>query len=152
MISLTKNMRNFELYMLTKTSYMSCMIKELITNEQKQRLSVSLYCNATIVQQRILGVLNTTPTTQAHHDANGKLETSLTKSVDQKCIKRYMGHNPKEIMKKITPVQMTKQRNHHSLVDHENLAHLLPSIKLMIIARKDSHIQYNHTTKRVSQI
>jgi len=50
MISLTKNMRNFELYMLTKTSYMSCMIKELITNEQKQRLSVSLYCNATIVQ------------------------------------------------------------------------------------------------------
>ena len=62
-----------------------------------------------------------------------------------------MGHSPKEIMKKITPAQMAKQRNHHSLVDHENLAHLLPSIKLMIIARKNSHIQYNHATKRISQ-
>jgi len=60
-----------------------------------------------------------------------------------------MGHNPKENMKK-TPAQMAKQRNHHSLVDHENLAHLLSSIKLMIIPRKNSHIQYNHTTKRVS--
>jgi len=60
-----------------------------------------------------------------------------------------MGHSPKEIMKKITPAQMAKQRNHHSLVDHENLAHLLPSIKLMIIARKNSHIQYNHATKRI---
>ena len=46
---------------------------------------------------------------------------------------------------------MAKQRNRHSLVDHENFAHLLPSIKLMIIARKNNHIQYNHTTKRVSQ-
>ena len=62
-----------------------------------------------------------------------------------------MGHNPKEIMKKINPVRMAKQRNHHFLVDHEKLAYLLPSIKLMIIARKNSHIQYNHTTNRVSQ-
>ena len=64
-----------------------------------------------------------------------------------------MGHSPKEIMKK-TPAQMAKQRNHHSLVDHENFAHLLPllpTIKLMIIARKNNHIQYNHTAKRVSQ-
>jgi len=61
-----------------------------------------------------------------------------------------MGHSPKENMKKITLVQMAKQRNHHSLVGHENLADLLPSIKLMIIARKNNHIQYNHTTKRVS--
>jgi len=45
---------------------------------------------------------------------------------------------------------MAKQRNHHFLVDHENLAHLLPSIKLMIIAKKNNHIQYNHTTNRVS--
>ncbi|QCD96808.1 hypothetical protein DEO72_LG6g1518 [Vigna unguiculata] len=43
---------------------------------------------------------------------------------------------------------MAKQRNRHSLVDHENLAHLLPSTKLMIIARKNSHIQHNHATKR----
>jgi len=60
-----------------------------------------------------------------------------------------MSHSPKENMKK-TPAQMVKQRNHHSLVDHENFAYLLPSIKLMIIARKNSHIQYNHATKRVS--
>ena len=46
---------------------------------------------------------------------------------------------------------MAKQQHHHSLVDHENLAHLLPSIKFMIIARKNSHIQHNHATKRVSQ-
>ena len=46
---------------------------------------------------------------------------------------------------------MAKQRNRHFLADHENLTHLLPSIKLMIIARKSSHIQYNHTTNRVSQ-
>ncbi|QCE11821.1 hypothetical protein DEO72_LG10g3058 [Vigna unguiculata] len=45
---------------------------------------------------------------------------------------------------------MAKQRNRHPLVDHENLAHLLPSIKLMIIARKNSHIQHNHATKRAS--
>jgi len=61
-----------------------------------------------------------------------------------------MGHSPKETMKKITPAQMAKQRNHHSLVDHENLAHLLPSIKFMIIARKNSHIRYNHAIKQVS--
>ena len=61
-----------------------------------------------------------------------------------------MGRSPKEIMNKMTPAQMAKQRNRHSLVDHENLAHLLPSIKLMIIARKNSHIQYNHATKQVS--
>jgi len=60
-----------------------------------------------------------------------------------------MGLSPKENVKK-TPAQMAKQRNHHSLVSHENLAHMLPSIKLMIIARKNSHIQYNYTTKRVS--
>jgi len=45
---------------------------------------------------------------------------------------------------------MTKQRNRHSLADHENLAHLLPLIKLMIIARKKNHIQDNYTTNRVS--
>jgi len=37
-----------------------------------------------------------------------------------------MGRSPKENMKKVTPAQMTKQRNHHSLVGHENLVHLLP--------------------------
>ncbi|QCE01778.1 hypothetical protein DEO72_LG7g3078 [Vigna unguiculata] len=41
---------------------------------------------------------------------------------------------------------MAKQRNHHSLVDHENLAHLLPSTKLMIIARKTA--TYNTTMQR----
>jgi len=61
-----------------------------------------------------------------------------------------MSHSPKEIMKKINPAQMAKRQNHHFLADHENLAHLLPSIKLMIITRKNSHIQYNHTTNRVS--
>jgi len=45
---------------------------------------------------------------------------------------------------------MAKQWNRHSLVDHENLARLLRSTKLMIIARKNSHIQHNHATKRVS--
>jgi len=38
---------------------------------------------------------------------------------------------------------MAKQRNLRFLVDHENLAHLLPSIELMIIARKKNHIQDN---------
>jgi len=61
-----------------------------------------------------------------------------------------MGYSPKEIMKKINPAQMAKQRNHHFLADHDNLAHLLPSITLMIIARKKSHLQDNHTTNRVS--
>jgi len=61
-----------------------------------------------------------------------------------------MGHSPKENTNKITPAQMAKQRNHHFLVDHENFAHLLPSIKLMIIARKNSHIQDNYTISRVS--
>ena len=46
---------------------------------------------------------------------------------------------------------MAKQRNRHFLADHGNLAHLLASIQLMIIARKKSHIQDNHTTNRVSQ-
>ena len=46
---------------------------------------------------------------------------------------------------------MAKQRNRHFLADHKNLAHLLPSIKLMIKAGKKSHIQDNHTTNRVSQ-
>jgi len=44
---------------------------------------------------------------------------------------------------------MAKQRSHRSLVDCEDLAHLLPSIKLMIIAKKKSHIQDNHTKNRV---
>ncbi|QCD89421.1 hypothetical protein DEO72_LG4g365 [Vigna unguiculata] len=48
-------------------------------------------------------------------------------------------------MKK-TPAQMAKQRNHHSLVDHENFAHLLPSIKLMIIARRTT--TYNTTMQQ----
>ncbi|QCD95184.1 hypothetical protein DEO72_LG5g3277 [Vigna unguiculata] len=48
----------------------------------------------------------------------------------------------------MTLAQMAKLLNHHSLADHENLAHLLPSTKLMIIARKNSHIQHNHATKR----
>ncbi|QCD95865.1 hypothetical protein DEO72_LG6g562 [Vigna unguiculata] len=43
---------------------------------------------------------------------------------------------------------MAKQRNLHSLVDQENLAHLLPSTESMIIARKKNHIQGNHTTNR----
>ncbi|QCD98554.1 hypothetical protein DEO72_LG6g3276 [Vigna unguiculata] len=43
---------------------------------------------------------------------------------------------------------MAKLLNHHSLADHESLVHLLPSTKLMIIARKNSHIQHNHATKR----
>ena len=46
---------------------------------------------------------------------------------------------------------MAKQQSHHSLVDREDLAHLLPSIKLMIIAKEKSHIQDNHTTNKVSQ-
>ena len=46
---------------------------------------------------------------------------------------------------------MAKQRNRHFLADRGNLAHLLPSIKLMIIARKKTHIQDNHTTNMVSQ-
>ena len=62
-----------------------------------------------------------------------------------------MGHSPKEIMNKINPAQKAKQRNHHFLANHENLVHLLPSIKLMIIARKKNHIQDNQTTNRVSQ-
>jgi len=53
-------------------------------------------------------------------------------------------------MNKMTPAQMAKLLNHHSLADHENLAHLLPSTKSMIIARKKNHIQDNHTTNRVS--
>jgi len=61
-----------------------------------------------------------------------------------------MGRSPKEIMDKMTPAQMAKLLNHHSLADHENLAHLLPLTKLMIIARKNNHIQHNHATKRVS--
>ncbi|QCE03750.1 hypothetical protein DEO72_LG8g1776 [Vigna unguiculata] len=43
---------------------------------------------------------------------------------------------------------MAKQRSRHSLVAHENLAHLLPSTKLMIIARENSHIHHNHATKQ----
>jgi len=35
---------------------------------------------------------------------------------------------------------MAKQRNRYFLVDRGNLAHMLTSIKLMIIARKNSHI------------
>jgi len=50
-------------------------------------------------------------------------------------MKRYIGLSPKENMKR-TPAQMAKRRNHHSLVDHENLTRLIPSIKLMIIARR----------------
>ena len=46
---------------------------------------------------------------------------------------------------------MAKQQNRHFLADRGDLVHLLPSIKLMIIARKKSHIQDNHTTNRVSQ-
>jgi len=42
------------------------------------------------------------------------------------------------------------QQNLHFLADSWNLAHLLPSIKLMITARKKYHIQDNHTTNRVS--
>jgi len=64
-----------------------------------------------------------------------------------------MGRSPKENPRgKETsgPAQMAKQRNRHFLADRGNLAHLLPSIKLMIIARKKSHIQDNHTTNRVS--
>ncbi|QCE15118.1 hypothetical protein DEO72_LG11g2126 [Vigna unguiculata] len=40
------------------------------------------------------------------------------------------------------------RRNLHFLADLWNLAHLLPSIKLMIIARKKNHIQDNHTINR----
>jgi len=57
-------------------------------------------------------------------------------------MKRYMGLSPKENMKR-TPAQMAMQRNHHSLVGHENFAHLLPSITLMIIARRTA--TYNTT-------
>jgi len=62
-----------------------------------------------------------------------------------------MGHSPKENHEENkNPAQIAKQRNRHFLANHENLAHLLPSIKLMIIARKKSHIHDNHTTNRVS--
>jgi len=46
--------------------------------------------------------------------------------------------------------QMAKLPAHCSLADHEDLAYLLPSTKLMIIARKNGHIQHRHTTIRVS--
>ncbi|QCD93366.1 hypothetical protein DEO72_LG5g1441 [Vigna unguiculata] len=46
--------------------------------------------------------------------------------------------------------QTAKRWNHHSLVDHENFAHLLPSTKSMIIAGKNNHIHHNHATKRAS--
>jgi len=45
---------------------------------------------------------------------------------------------------------MAKQRNRHFLADRGNLAHLLPLNELMIIAKKKTHIQENHTTNRVS--
>jgi len=61
-----------------------------------------------------------------------------------------MGRGPKRKLKIEHPTQMAKQQSHHSHVDREDLAHLLPSIKLMIIARKKSHIQDNQTTNRVS--
>jgi len=48
-------------------------------------------------------------------------------------------------MNKITPAQMAKQRTRHSLADHENFAHLLPSTKLMIIARRTA--TYKQTGK-----
>jgi len=51
------------------------------------------------------------------------------------------GHSPKENSKEsIVPSTRTKQQNLHFLADHENIVHLLPSITLMIIARKKSHI------------
>ncbi|QCE15557.1 hypothetical protein DEO72_LG11g2568 [Vigna unguiculata] len=56
--------------------------------------------------------------------------------------------SPKEIVNKMPPAQMAKLLNHRFLADHENLAHLLPSTKLMIIARKNNHIQHSHATKR----
>jgi len=61
-----------------------------------------------------------------------------------------MGRGPKRKLRIGNPAEMAKQRSHHSLVDYEDLAHLLPSIKLMIIARKKSHIQDNQTINRVS--
>jgi len=42
---------------------------------------------------------------------------------------------------------MAKLLDHRSLADHESLAHLLPSTKLMIIARKNSHIQSQSCNK-----
>jgi len=61
-----------------------------------------------------------------------------------------MGRGPKRKLRIENPTQMTKQRSHRSLVDRKDLAHLLLSIKLMIIAKEKSHIQDNHTTNRVS--
>ncbi|QCE14721.1 hypothetical protein DEO72_LG11g1726 [Vigna unguiculata] len=43
---------------------------------------------------------------------------------------------------------MAKQQSHRSLVDREDLTHLLPLIKLIIIAKENSHIQDNHTTNK----
>jgi len=63
-----------------------------------------------------------------------------------------MSRGPKRKLKIENPAQMAKQRSHRSLVDREDLAHLLPSIKLMFIAKEKSHIQDNHTTNRVSRV
>ncbi|QCE01564.1 hypothetical protein DEO72_LG7g2862 [Vigna unguiculata] len=48
-------------------------------------------------------------------------------------------------MNKITPAQLAKPRTRHSLADHENFAHLLPSTTLMIIARRTA--PYKQTGK-----
>ncbi|QCE00568.1 hypothetical protein DEO72_LG7g1858 [Vigna unguiculata] len=86
-------------------------------------------------------------------DTLGSLDLShnlLTSSVEYESIKRYRGRSPKEIMDKITAAQMAKQRTRHSLVDHENSAHLLPSIKLMIVARRTA--TYNTTMQQNDRI
>jgi len=61
-----------------------------------------------------------------------------------------MGRGPKRKLRIENPTQMAKQQSYRSLVDRKDLAHLLPSIKLMIIAKGKSHIQDNHTTNKVS--
>ena len=48
---------------------------------------------------------------------------------------------------------MAKQRNRHFFVDRENLVHLLPSIKLMIIKEEQPHtIQPHNKTGKLEPI
>jgi len=50
----------------------------------------------------------------------------------------------------MAPAQMAKLLDHRSLADPEDLAHLLPSTKLMIIARKTATYNTDIQPKRVS--
>jgi len=80
----------------------------------------------------------------AHHDAQKKPEYIILR------MNWYMGRNPNKLMQSSKLVHVAMQRNLHLFADLWNLAHLFPSIKLMIIARKKNHIQDNHAIHRIS--